>query len=454
MNLAQDWGERVALARTVLLALAASAAFVLCARAADLPGAPAAEIAYARTCNIGGMAGFVIPGTDTCLKISGGVSSQFASGSLSRQYGLAFAGSPGAAPVTMVETASAGARDATGFTAQGQVNFEARDITDAGLLRAYVEIVGVSAQGFDAVASTTYANVAYVQWAGLTAGRAASFFSYLGGGPAWSDFYSPNSPTEAEPDMLAYTATFGSGWATIAIQDATGANIDGGLNGYGDNTYDGVRYPDIIGALRIEQAWGSGQLSAVLHNTRVTGFSGDAIDLWGYGLLAGATFNLPALGTGDKVAAQGVYSHAALGYSGISNTALSPGDQGFNLNGNGVIFPLIDALNYQAGAWSTPTAWTAAAFFEHHFSPQWSLSPEVSLASLRYGPDPAIISASAVSVLGGAVAHWDPVAHLDFQIGIMVQRTHQATPAAYAGPPAFRANSGGLASNLAITRDF
>jgi hypothetical protein len=65
-----------------------------------------------------------------------------------------------------------------------------------------------------------------------------------------------------------------------------------------------------------------------------------------------------------------------------------------------------------------------------------------------------MISTNAESVLGGLVAHWDPVAHLDFELGVLYQDTHQAIPAAYVGPPAFRANSSGFAGNLAITRDF
>ena len=45
------------------------------AGAADLPTVKAATIAYVRTCNVGGMAGFVIPGSDTCLNISGYIQS-------------------------------------------------------------------------------------------------------------------------------------------------------------------------------------------------------------------------------------------------------------------------------------------------------------------------------------------------------------------------------------------
>jgi hypothetical protein len=443
------------LVRSILPGLAASVAAVVGVQAADLPTRKAAPVEYVKTCSVAGMAGFVIPGSDACLKISGYVSGQIEGGSLAKQYGLGFTGVPGESPVTSAQTASAASRDALGFTSRGQIDFDVRQLTPYGLLRGYAEIQGNISNGFEAVESTMILNVAYVQWAGLTAGRVGSFFSYLGGGPAWYDFYSPDRIGSNQPDVLAYTATFGGGFsATISLEDPTGANVNNGLNGGFDNTYFGERYPDIVAALRADQAWGSAQLSAVAHNTHVIGVSGDTADIWGYAVLAGVVVNLPSLGGGDKVALQGVYSHAALGYSGIPNTAWSPGDQGLNLNGNGTIYQLTDALNYDVGLWSTPTTWTAAAFLEHHFSPQFSLTPEISFASVRYSNSPVMISVSASSFLGGVVAHWDPVAHLDFQLGVLYQDTHQATPAAYIGPPAFHANSNGVAGNLSITRDF
>ena len=425
------------------------------AQAADLPTTKAKPAEYLKICNVGGMAGFTIPGSDVCLKVSGYVSGQIAAGTRSRQYGLGFTGVPGESPVTTVLSAATQSRDAFGFTTRAQVNFDARQLTPYGVLRAYAEIQGDNSNGFESIPSQVFVNVAYLQWAGLTAGRVGSFFSYLGGGPAWYDFYSPDRIGGNQPDVLAYTATLAGGFsATISVEDSAGAAVNGGFNGGFSNAYFGERFPDIVGALRVDQSWGSAQASAVAHNTNATGVSGDTIDVWGYAVLAGLTYNLPTLGAGDRVALQGVYSHAALGYSGIPNVAFSPGDQGLNINGNGTIFPLTDALNYDVGRWSVPTTWAAAAFIEHHFSPQFSLTPEFSVAGIRYSNSPVMISANAVSFLGGLVTHWDPVPHLDFQLGVVYQNTRQSIPAAYVGPNAFHANSSGIASNLSITRDF
>ena len=72
--------------------------------------------------------------------------------------------------------------------------------------------------------SATYLNLAYVTWAGITAGKAPSFFSFTGGGAGWANFFSPDQQGFNQPDLLAYTASFGGGFsATIAAQ-STGSN--------------------------------------------------------------------------------------------------------------------------------------------------------------------------------------------------------------------------------------
>jgi Porin subfamily len=425
------------------------------ARAADLPLRAAGPAEGVKQCNVAGMAGFILPGSDTCFKISGYVAAQLLAGNLTKQYGLVFTGVPGESPVTSQELTPVSARDWLGFTTRAQVNVDVRELTSYGVLRGYAEMLFTNGSGFEAPINGSILNLAYVQFAGLTAGKAPSFFSYLAGGETWYDFYSPDRVTSNQPDVLAYTATFGNGFSTtISLEDQTGANVNNPINGGFNNTYSGMIYPDVVAVLRLDQSWGSAQLSGVAHNTRAIGVSGDTINLWGYAALAGATVNLPWVGPGDRVAAQGVFSRAALGYSGIPNTPLSLFDQGFNLNGNGTIFQLTDALNYNFFSWSTPAAWSAAAFFEHHFSPEFSVAPEASFASVRYSQSPVMISDNATSFLGGIIAHWDPVPHLDFQFSLMYQATRQATPSSYVGPAPFHPDNSGVAGSLQIVRDY
>ena len=75
------------LMKSLLLGSAATLVVVASAQAADLPtrkGAPAAE--YVKVCKVGDIAGFIIPGSDTCLKISGYVNAQIAVGNVTNEY--------------------------------------------------------------------------------------------------------------------------------------------------------------------------------------------------------------------------------------------------------------------------------------------------------------------------------------------------------------------------------
>ena len=438
-------------------ALASAFGFVAAAaEAADLPLKGAAPPPQGlATCNVAGMIGFVSPGTDICVKLSGYVAAQTFTGSLTPQYGLYFTGTPGSSPLSSTTLTPIDMRDSIGFTARAQLAIDARSNSAYGLVRGYAELLGTNSSGFDSAYTGILVNQAFVQFAGLTAGRIGSFFSYLAGGETWYDFYSPDRVYGNQPDVIALTATLGSGLtATLSFEEPTGAIVNNGIDGGFANAYYGMRYPDVIAALRLDQSWGSAQISAAAHNTHAVGVSGDTVDHWGGAALIGAIYNLPMLGAGDKIGAQFVASTAALGYSGIPNTAESPWDQGMNLNGNGTIFQLTDALNFTSGAWSYPTTLSAAAFLEHHFSPQFIISPEISWAYVQYSNSPSMISTRASSVLGGAVAHWVPVPHLDFQLQGMIESTDQATPAAYSAPPAFVGHSWGLVGAFEVVRDF
>ncbi len=441
--------------------LFASAAFLIGsigatgALAADLPSRAAAPAESGlAVCNVGGMAGFAIPGSEICLRVGGYASAEYSAGNLSKQYGLEFVGTPGSTPVTSAELTPISQRASLGFAARAQLDFDARQNTAYGVLRSYVEILSVTGSGFESPGESTLLNFGYVQFAGLTAGKDGSFFSYLAGGPGWYDFYSPDRYYGNQPELIAYTASFGGASATLSLEEPTGAQVNGPIDGGFANAYYGTRVPDVVGALRVDGSWGSAQLSGVAHNTNVLGVSGDSLNLWGGAALAGVTYNLPEIAPGDKVAGQAVFSYAALGYSGISNTAWSPYDQGLNINGNGTIFQLTDALDYDTGRWSLPTTWSVAGFFEHHFTPQFSLTPQVAYTVVAYSGSPVMISTRATSLMLGGTTHYLPVPHLDFQLGVMFQTTNQAAPVDYVGPEPFHGHSNGVATSLQIVRDF
>ena len=64
------------LMKSIMLGSAAGIVAVAGAQAADLPTKKAAPAEYVKICNVGGMAGFIIPGSDTCLKIGGYITAQ------------------------------------------------------------------------------------------------------------------------------------------------------------------------------------------------------------------------------------------------------------------------------------------------------------------------------------------------------------------------------------------
>ena len=134
----------------------------------------------------------------------------------------------------------------------------------------HIDINAENGNGFDNTGSSTYLNQGYLTWAGITAGKAPSFYSFVGGGDNWANIFSPDQKGFNEPDLMAYTASFGGGFsATIAAQSP-------GTNGVGRRhaddrrgrpngssptpaiTFGGQRWPDIVGAAARHPGLGRG----------------------------------------------------------------------------------------------------------------------------------------------------------------------------------------------------
>src|SRR5215212_2868614 len=85
------------------------------ALAADLPAKSVAPVEYVRVCSTYGTGFFYVPGTESCLRISGRVRADYI-------YLEPFDRS----------------QDATGFRARGRLNIDHRTMTEYGLLRTYL----------------------------------------------------------------------------------------------------------------------------------------------------------------------------------------------------------------------------------------------------------------------------------------------------------------------------
>ncbi len=443
------------LMKSLLLGSAATLVVVASAQAADLPtkkGAPAAE--YVKVCKVGDIAGFIIPGSDTCLKISGYVNAQIAAGNVKDEYWAAS---------NTVRTAAKYVSD-IGYYTRGQVNFDAVTNTAMGPLVAHIELQGDSGDGrFDAgsTGSGVVLNAGYVTWAGITAGKHGSFYDYLAGGDTWKDFFSPDH-SGTPINLLAYTATFGGGFsATLSLEQAENVGFNTAATTFVHTPSGatlGTRAPDIIGSLDVTQSWGGAHLAGVAHNVRLEydSIAASDLDTWGYGVIGGVTFNLPMLSAGSKIAFQGAYAHGAIGYSGATSPAWAETDQGFNTNGNGVLFPMADAVADPAtGTWSLSNAWSAAAQLTWKVSPQFEIDPEVAYANVNYASGPATffgMSQKADAWWVGAVFDWSPVKNLDFALDAIYESSHQATPVGWVGP--YQNDSDGFNGRIHVVRSF
>ena len=467
------------LIKSLLLGSAAGIVAVASAQAADLPtrkGPVAAE--YVRICSItvagAPVVGFVLPGSETCFRISGYVTGQIEGGNLKTGYFVRSYTNGGANVSTQGITPTFG-RDSFGFTTRGNLTLDAISNTAYGPLVAHAEYQFNHGSGFDNTGtggSDGGLNRAYVTWAGLTAGKINSFFSFTGGGLAWANFFSPDRKGYNQPDVLAYTASFGGGFAaTISLEspslNALGGNAaglivaDGGSNtGYlGSATQGGLRIPDIVGALSVNQAWGSAQISAVAHNVRAAANFGPAstIDKWGFAVDAGVSFNIPSM-AGASVGITGAYSRNATWYSGIPNGMW--GENGA-VNGNGQAMAVGDAFANSNGTWATPTAWSVAGWARFAVNPEVTLGVEGSYAQISWSgvSVPFTMLSNSKSFIVGGVAHYDPVKNLDFEFELLYQSTTTAQPTGYiaggvGNTAAWRGNANGFASRFEVTRSF
>ena len=484
------------LMKSLLLGSAATLVVVAGAQAADLPtkkGAPAAE--YVKVCKVGDIAGFVIPGSDTCLKISGYVNAQIAMGNVEDEYTLSPLSQFGKVylhhsspyvtygyPAMTLKSAAANVND-IGYYTRGQVNFDAVTNTAMGPLLAHIELQGDSGDSrFDSnTGSGVVLNAGYVQWAGITAGKHGSFYDYLAGGDTWKDFFSPDH-SGTPINLLAYTATFGGGFsATLSLEQnesAAGVNIPwyhpyayfGAPTSSGtyaaSGTELGVRAPDIVAALDVTQSWGGAHLAGVAHNDRYSitatvdgaSYASADTDTWGYGVIGGVTFNLPMLSAGSKIAFQGAYANGAIAYSGATSPNWGEQDQGFNTNGNGLLFPMADGIfNPVTGTFEKSNAWSAAVQLTWKVSPQFEIDPEASYASVQYDSATAAdwqISPKADAWWVGAVFDWSPVKNLDFALDAIYEWSHQDTPVGWDTSYTFKNDTDGFNGRLHVVRSF
>src|SRR4051812_4004092 len=297
------------------------------AQAADLP-VKAKAVEYVKVCSLYGAGFYYIPGTDTCVKIGGAirVDTSFNAAAYDTPYWQGGAGGN-----------NLWTKDY--FITRERINLttDTRTATEYGVVRTYANIQFDFSQNRESIAGGfTEVDYAFIQFAGFTFGKAVSQFD-----PQWalskpwisSGFLAGSNNTTGIP-QLAYTATFGNGVSgTISIENASpyrnaglyntntaivGPGSSSFLNqlyGVASNTFLGNAYggnhiPDVVGNLRLDQAWGSLHLGAAMH-AATPGF---------YATAAGGGGN-EALGHADDA-----YGFAINGAVEFKNLPTGPGD--------------------------------------------------------------------------------------------------------------------------------
>lgn len=388
------------LVKSLLLGSAAGIAAVAGAQAADLPSRKAAPVEYVRVCSAYGAGFFYLPGTDTCLRVGGRVRAEY----------------------TFGERWSGG-QDSYGTRARGRLNLDARTATAYGTLRAFVRYdittntgpynYGGTNAGANRFALTsggsstsTSLDKAFVQFGPITAGKAQSFFDFYANDYGFSVLRTSDRST----NLLAYTATFGGGFsATISAEDAlTTGRLASAV------TYEGQVMPDIVASLRVDQGWGSAQLSGAISNRSVTNvFTGFSSDEWGYAIQGGVKINLPMLAAGDALFLQAGYADGAVNYLGWS------GAVGYGRLGTiGVADFGLDAF----GSIKSTTGYNIVAALRHFWTPtiRSELIGSYSELETANGLDPKEF------IVGGNIV-WSPVSGLDIGVEVLYSRMELST---------------------------
>ncbi|MGI6245436.1 MAG: porin [Pseudochelatococcus sp.] len=378
-----------------------------------MPVTKAAPVEYVRVCSAHGAGFFYVPGSDTCIKLGGRVRADYYYTQPRQSFNF---GDVNAA-------ANSGRyKDTIGWRARARLDVDTRTPTDFGTLRTFFRFQIDKRSGADGTGNGALLDKAFIQWAGITAGYATSFFDFYASDLNWGAIVTPGS--DLTTNLLAYTATFGSGFsATLSLEDRNNRQVSPAL-------YDvaGQRVPDVVANIRVDQDWGSAQLSGALHQLN----SGTIYNPWGaqwstrvdttYGwaVQGGVKLKVPALGKGDVLWLQAAYADGALGYIGLTNTTTI--GRSVNVAADGYI------VN---GDIKKTSGWNITAAGVHY----WTPSIRSTLWGSYTGVD--VNREAAISTYGnrnlrdfnvwqvGSALIWSPVSKFDIGVEVLYGRVER-----------------------------
>ena len=396
------------------------------AQAADLP-VKAKAVEYVRICSLYGAGFYFIPGTDTCIKIGGYLRADVTfnggahgvpawSGDLGQQNRYRDSFTDRSRLALSIDTRTATEYGVVRTFGQGDFQFNNFNNSNPATLGAFP--AGASNALMTVGGGYVAVEYLFLQFAGFSFGKSSSAYS-----TPWNGFPGNinsnllgGNNTDTGLNNIQYTAQFGNGVSgSIGLDDPTVWNRTAVYNlsipsaigavGTGSNAYAGTHSPDIVGNIRVDQAWGLFQLSGALHevnasyNTLAAGavpnnlseISGHPDTKWGGSVMAALQIkNLPT-GAGDDIKFDVSYSKGdtknVIATSGASpNFAMFGGSGfgyqsvGFGATTDGVYMPGVGGTN---GIVLT-TAWGLRGAFNHNWSPYWSTALFGSYSQVKY----------------------------------------------------------------------
>jgi len=405
-------------------------------------------VQYVKICSLYGAGFYYMPGTDTCLKVGGWVRAEYIYGG-NGNFAWGWANANVNNRTTNNST----------FRARGYITADAREQTEYGTLRSYIA-VGVSTNdvGANTASNTFSANRAFIQFAGFTAGIAQSFFDFYSvpASSFWGAF--PASDT-GDPGwmVMAYTAQFGNGLsASISAEERRDTAIATGVTAFSTagvttgGAYGGFQSPDVVGNLRLDQAWGSAQVMAAAHEVNSTYYTAAGAtangpsDKWGYAVGAGLKLNAPMFGPGDYFQAQVNYTEGALRY-----VFMTPNSNWFKATGATFGFGVLSDSVYNAGVAGSSqdltTGWGVNAAYDHFWNHQWKTSLYGGYAAVSYNATAnAVLCTGEAGATGtcnnnwntywiGSRTQWNVTKNLYVGLDVMYSKLKSATATTVAG---------------------
>ncbi|WOC15183.1 porin [Pseudochrobactrum sp. MP213Fo] len=249
--------------KSLLLGSAAALVAATTAQAADAIVAPEPEaVEYVRVCDAYGAGYFYIPGTETCLRISGYVRYDAKAGD---------------------DVYAGGKRDTWGKNARFTLRTHTASETELGTLKTYTEnrFEFGNSKDDDGVNNANFKQdklkYAYIELGGLRVGKDESAFQSFTGylGNVMND--DVVAPGGYDTNLISYTFTGGNGFSAII-------SAEQGEDYYAIDDY----MPHVVGGVKFEQAWGS-IAAAAAYDALLEEWAGkvrldvnvtDAVSLW------------------------------------------------------------------------------------------------------------------------------------------------------------------------------